>query len=56
MSKSIVTRVTQEAMEAISQKLVNNVWAIPSRSSPNAAKLQDGAIQRISVTPDRNDV
>ena len=33
---------------------MNNIWAVPSRSSPNAEKLKDGAIQRISVTPDRN--
>ena len=57
MSKHIsaVSRVvTQEALEAVSQKLVNNIWAIPSRSSPNADKLIDGAIQRLSVTPDRS--
>lgn len=27
------------------------MWAIPSRSSPNAEKLKDGAIQRKSVSP-----
>lgn len=31
----------------------NNVWAVASRSSPNAEKLKDGAIQRMSVSPDR---
>jgi len=59
MSKSIsaVSRVvTQEALEAVSSKLLNNVWAMPSRLSPNAAKLVDGAIQRISVLPDRNNL
>ena len=40
-------------MEAVSQKLSQNIWAIPSLSSPNAEKLKDGAIQRMSVTPDR---
>ena len=29
------------------------MWAIPSRLSPNAEKLKDGAIQRMSVSPDR---
>ena len=49
MSKNITMlskAVTQEALEAVSAKLQNNIWAIPSRSSPNAAKLVDGAIQR----------
>ena len=46
--------VTQEALEAVSSKLVNNVWAVPSRSSPNAAALIDGAVQRMSVAPDRD--
>ena len=57
MSKSIsaISRVvTQEALEAVSLKLKDNIWAIPSRSSPNAAKLIDGAIQRMSVVPDRH--
>lgn len=56
MSKSIsaVSKVVnQQALEAVTQKLTNNIWAIPSRSSPNAAKLIDGAIQRQSVVPDR---
>ncbi len=59
MSKQIsaVSKVvTQEALEAVSQKLTNNIWAIPSRSSPNASKLIDGAIQRASVLPDRSQV
>lgn len=57
MSKSILSKVvTQEALEAVSQKLTNNIWAIPSRSSPNAEKLIDGAIQRMSVLPDRHDL
>jgi hypothetical protein len=37
----------------VSLKLRDNVWAIPSSSSPNAEKLKDGAIQRISVSPNR---
>ncbi len=59
MSKNITAVskvVTQEALEAVSQKLVNNVWAIPSRQTPNAEKLLDGAIQRMSVLPDRYDL
>lgn len=36
--------VNQEALEAVSQRLKDNVWAIPSMSSPNAEKLKDGAI------------
>ena len=57
MSKAIssVSRVVnQQALEAITQKLTHNVWATPCRSSPNAEKLKDGAIQRISVTPNRH--
>ena len=41
--------VKQETAVALQQKLDQNVWATPSRSSPNAAKLEDGAIQRASV-------
>ena len=55
MSKNITAVskvVTQEALETVAQKLKDNIWAIPSRSSPNAAKLKDGAIQRASVAPD----
>ena len=37
----------------MSTALAKNIWAVPSRSNPNAEKLKDGAIQRISVTPDR---
>ena len=47
LSKSISSvskAVTQEALEAVSAKLENNIWAIASRSSPNAEKLKDGAI------------
>ena len=57
MSKTIssVSRVVnQQALEAITQKLTNNVWAIPSRSSPNAEKLKDGAAQRMSVSLNRD--
>ncbi len=55
MSKNITAVskvVTQEALEAITSKLTNNVWAVSSRLSPNAEKLKDGAIQRMSVVPD----
>ena len=41
--------LTQEAQAAVSQKLVTNIYATPSRDSPNAEKLKDGAIQRGSV-------
>ena len=45
--------VNQEALEAISGALAKNVWAVPSRTNPNAEKLKDGAIQRQSVSPSR---
>ena len=54
MAKNItaVSRVVnQQALEAVSQSLKNNIWAVPSRLSPNAEKLKDGAVQRISVMP-----
>ena len=47
-SLSIVVKAESTAL--IESKLANNVWATPSRTSPNAAKLQDGAIQRASVS------
>ena len=56
MSKNITALskvVNQQALEAVTQKLSGNVWAVASRSSPNAEKLKDGAIQRMSVSPDR---
>jgi len=34
-------------------KLFHNIYAIPSRDTPNAELLKDGAIQRMSVQPDR---
>ena len=46
--KSTVTAVSRvvkaETAVALSQKLEGNVWAQPSRCSPNAEKLKDGAI------------
>lgn len=36
--------VTQDAAVAVQQKLENNIYATPSRDSPNAEKLKDGAI------------
>ena len=59
MSKNITALskcITQEALEAVTAKLNGNIWAVPSRSSPNAEKLIDGAIQRMSVVPDRGDL
>ena len=48
-----LSRVVKEETQAvIAQKLQDNVWATPSRSSPNADKLQDGAVQRKAVTLD----
>ena len=54
MSKNItaVSKViSEEALAILQNKLNRNIWAIPSRSSPNGPKLKDGAIQRMSVTP-----
>ncbi len=46
--KNAVTAVSSvskpEAMAVLNQKLDLNVWATPSRRSPNAEKLKDGAI------------
>ena len=57
LSKSganVVTAVSRavnaETQVAVTQALEKNIWATPSRSSPNADKLKDGAIQRMSVT------
>ena len=53
-SKQAVTAISrvvkEETAAALTQKLTGNVWATPSRTSPNGAKLQDGAIQRASVS------
>ncbi len=59
MSKNLTALskcITQEALEAVTAKLSGNIWAVPSRTSPNAEKLIDGAIQRMSVVPDRGDL
>ena len=42
--------VREETSVALTQKLAGNIWATPSRSSPNGEKLKDGAIQRASVS------
>ncbi len=46
----------KETMNVVKQALKGNIYAYPSRSSPNAAKLIDGAIQRQSVQPDRDNL
>lgn len=55
ISKNIVTAVSRavnsESALICSDKLALNVWAQPSRCSPNGEKLKDGAIQRASVVP-----
>lgn len=59
MSKNITALskvVNKEALQVIESKLTNNIWALSSRSSPNADKLIDGAIQRQSVVPDRHNL
>ena len=45
--------VTQDALEAVTTSLKDNVWAVHSRKHTNAQRLKDGAIQRKSVGPDR---
>lgn len=42
--------VKPEAAAVLTQKLDMNIWATASRGSPNAERLQDGAIQRASVS------
>ena len=42
--------VNAETQVAVQKALERNVWATPSRGSPNAERLKDGAIQRMSVT------
>lgn len=47
MSKNITAVskvVSEEALEILANKLKDNIWAVPSRASPNAEKLKDGAI------------
>jgi hypothetical protein len=34
----------------------SNPWLIPRRTSPNAEKLVDGGVQRMSVLPDRSEL
>ena len=54
VSKSVISAVSSvvkpEAVAVLNQKLEKNVWAQPSRRSPNGQKLKDGAIQRASVS------
>jgi len=47
---AISTVAKPEAVAVLNQKLELNVWATPSRKSPNGEKLKDGAIQRASVS------
>ena len=57
MSKqlSLISKVAKEqSLVAMRNKLKYSLEATPSRHSPNAAKLIDGAIQRASVQPARN--
>ena len=53
LAKNAITAVSSaakpEAVAVINQKLDMNIWATPSRKSPNGEKLKDGAIQRASV-------
>ena len=42
--------VNAESQVVVQNALENNIWAQPSRGSPNGEKLKDGAIQRMSVT------
>ena len=42
--------VREETAAALTGKLNGNIWATPSRASPNGEKLKDGAIQRASVS------
>ncbi len=48
VGKNAVTAVSSvskpEALAVLNQKLDLNVWATPSRRSPNAEQLKDGAI------------
>lgn len=54
VSKNVVSGVSRacnpEAVQVLKDKVANSVWAQPSRCSPNADKLVDGAIQRESVS------
>ena len=47
---AIATVAKPEAVAVINQKLDMNIWAQPSRKSPNGEQLKDGAIQRQSVS------
>ena len=52
---TVVSKVQNPATVATLQKaLHNNIYSHPSRFSPNALKLKDGAIQRASVQPPRS--
>ena len=54
VGKNAVTAVSSvvkpEAAAVLNERLNMNVWAQPSRKSPNAEQLKDGAIQRASVS------
>lgn len=46
--------VNAESQVVLQNALDMNIWAQPSRASPNGEKLKDGAIQRMSVTDQGN--
>ncbi len=46
---AVSTVAKPEAVAVLNQKLDSNIWATPSRRSPNGEQLKDGAIQRASV-------
>ena len=56
VGKHMITAVSAaakpEAVAVIAQKLDMNIWAQPSRKSPNGEQLKDGAIQRMSISGD----
>ena len=47
--------VTTEALDLLADKLSRyNPWMVKKMTSPNTDKLIDGAIQRVSVSPNRH--
>ncbi len=50
MITAVSLAVKADAVVVLNQKLEGNVWATPSRDSPNGERLKDGAIQRMSVS------
>ena len=49
-STGITKANSAESLAVVNEKLENNIFATPSRDSPNAEQLKDGAVQRASVT------